>query len=199
MTQKQTGKAINWWKWAFLLLLAANISLVAVLASRVVTVREPDLQQVPQSQEELIQVGHFTTNRSQINATLASYLKPYQTKKLNYTLHVGTSSILFEGTYQLLGFEVPLYIYFEPYRLETGAVQLRVTSFSVGTLPLPEADVLRYIKSSYDLPDFVTVQPKESAIVINLQDIQNEAGISLKASKIDLVNDDIRFELYKKK
>lgn len=199
MTQRQTGKAINWWKWAFLLLLAANISLVAVLASRVVTVREPDLQQVSQSQEELIQVGHFTTNRSQINATLASYLKPYQTKKLSYTLHVGTSSILFEGTYQLLGYEVPLYIYFEPYRLETGAVQLRVTSFSVGTLPLPEADVLRYIKSSYDLPDFVTVQPKESAIVINLQDIQNEAGISLKASKIDLVNDDIRFELYKKK
>lgn len=72
----------------------------------------------------------------------------------------------------LLGYEVPLYIYFQPSRLESGAIQLKITSFSVGTLTLPESEVLKYLKSSVDLPNFVEVLPKESVININIQNIK---------------------------
>lgn len=48
---------------------------------------------------------------------------------MSYKFYATSSSILFEGTYQLLGYEVPLYIYFQPHRLENGAVQLQVISF----------------------------------------------------------------------
>ncbi|MCC9997345.1 YpmS family protein, partial [Streptococcus agalactiae] len=116
-----------------------------------------------------------------------------------YKIYAASSSILFEGSYQLLGYEVPLYIYFEPYRLTNGAVQLKVTSFSVGTLPLPEKDVLQYIKSSYKLPNFVDIKPKKSVININLQDLKNKEGIYLKATAIDLVNDNFSFDIFKKK
>ncbi len=40
--------------------------------------------------------------------------------------------------------------------------------------------------------------PNQSAIVVNLQDIQNDAKVYLKAKKIDLFNDEISFNIYKK-
>lgn len=170
MKQKKTGRNLNFWKWAFLLLLAINLSFTAVIASRLIQVREPNTGKISTGVQDKVKVGTFTTNKSQLNKTIALYLKQYQTKKMNYKIYAASSSILFEGSYQLLGYEVPLYIYFEPYRLTNGAVQLKVTSFSVGTLPLPEK-----------------------------QDLKNKEGIYLKATAIDLVNDNFSFDIFKKK
>ncbi|MGT2933019.1 YpmS family protein [Streptococcus catagoni] len=189
---------IKWWKWAFLFLLAFNLAFVAVIASRLVQVREPDSKHISNYQEKDVKVGTFVTNRSQLNKTVASFLKDYQSEKISYKLYSSSSSIIFEGKYQLLGYEVPLYIYFQPIGLKDGSIQLQVSSFSAGTLPLPESEVLQYLKSSYQLPSFVEVQPKQSSIIINLRKIENNAGIYLSAKKIDLVNDQISFEIYKK-
>lgn len=198
MKQNLSGK-INWWKWGLLLLLAINVAFVGVVASRLIQVREPSAETLKTTTAKSVKVGTFTTNKEQLNDTVATYLKDYQSKKFTYKVYAVSSSILFEGSYELLGYEVPLYVYFEPNRLENGAVQLKVTSFSVGTLPLPESEVLQYIKSSYDLPDFVTISPKKSTITINLQSMKNDAGIYLKATTIDLVNDNFSFDIFKKK
>lgn len=198
MKQNLSGK-INWWKWGLLLLLAINVAFVGVVASRLIQVREPSAETLKTTTAKSVKVGTFTTNKEQLNDTVATYLKDYQSKKFTYKVYAASSSILFEGSYELLGYEVPLYVYFEPNRLENGAVQLKVTSFSVGTLPLPESEVLQYIKSSYDLPDFVTISPKKSTITINLQSMKNDAGIYLRATTIDLVNDNFSFDIFKKK
>lgn len=198
MKQNLSGK-INWWKWGLLLLLAINVAFVGVVASRLIQVRESSAEALKTTTAKSVKVGTFTTNKEQLNDTVATYLKDYQSKKFTYKVYAASSSILFEGSYELLGYEVPLYVYFEPNRLENGAVQLKVTSFSVGTLPLPESEVLQYIKSSYDLPDFVTISPKKSTITINLQSMKNDAGIYLKATTIDLVNDNFSFDIFKKK
>ena len=198
MKQNLSGK-INWWKWGLLLLLAINVAFVGVVASRLIQVREPSAETLKTTTAKSVKVGTFTTNKEQLNDTVATYLKDYQSKKFTYKVYAASSSILFEGSYELLGYEVTLYVYFEPNRLENGAVQLKVTSFSVGTLPLPESEVLQYIKSSYDLPDFVTISPKKSTITINLQSMKNDAGIYLKATTIDLVNDNFSFDIFKKK
>ena len=63
---------------------------------------------------------------------------------------------------------------------------------------MPESEVLKYLKSSVDLPNFVEVLPKESVININIQNIKNDAGIFLKATTIDLVGDRFNFDIYKK-
>lgn len=198
MKLKRSGNKINWWKWLCLLILAVNLAFVGVLASRLFQKRESVAEHVDVKQSKSVKVGTFSTNREQINETIAAYLKDYQTDKMTYTVHVTASAILFEGTYSLLGYEVPLYVYFQPSRLESGAVQLKITSFSVGTLSLPESEVLKYIKSSYQLPSFVEVLPKESAININLQQLQNDAGIYLEAVTINLVGDQFKFDIYKK-
>lgn len=189
---------INWWKWACLLLLALNLAFVAVIASRLIQVRETESQQLVQSKVKKVKVGTIISNRQQINDTVASFLQSYQSKEFNYKLYTSSSSIVFEGKYKLLGYEVPLYIYFQPSSLENGAIQLEVTSFSAGTLPLPEREVLQYLKSTYKLPDFVTVSPKKSLLVVNLQSIENQQGLYLESKKIDLVNNEISFDIFKK-
>lgn len=198
MKLKKNGKKINWWKWGFLLILAINIAFVGVIASRLIQVREPATENVSSKQTDSVKVGTFSTNREQLNETVAAYLEDYQTDQMSYTVYATSSAIMFEGTYTLLGYEVPLYIYFQPSRLDSGAVQLKITSFSVGTLSLPESEVLKYIKSSYKLPSFVEVLPDESAININIQNLENDADIYLEATTIDLVGDQFNFDIYKK-
>lgn len=199
MTPKPTGPRINLWKWLFLLLLAANLAFIAVLANRLIDKRETDLPQVVKANSaEGLLIGRFETNRDQLNQTLTTYLKPYQTKQLSYQVIVGNSTILFEGNYRLLGYDVPLYIYLTPHKLEDGQVQLLVTDFSVGTLSLPTADVLRYVRASYKLPNFVSISPNEGSILIDLTKLDNKAGFYAKATQIDLLNDQISFNLYQK-
>lgn len=198
MKQRIIGKKINIWKWLCLLILAINLAFIGVVASRIIQIREPEAENIATKTKGGIKIGSFSTTKEQLNKTVVSYLEDYQKKGMTYKLYATSSQILFEGTYILLGYEVPLYVYFQPSRLENGAVQLKVTSFSVGTLPLPEDQVLKYIKSSYDLPKFVKIQPNQSTITINVQNLDNEEGIYLKAQTINLVNDDISFDIYKK-
>lgn len=196
MKQNQDGK-INWWKWGFLGLLALNLAFSSVLLSRLVTKQENTITQATSTKEKSFLVGNFTTDTDKLNQAITSYLKPYQSEKMGYQVYIASNRILLEGSYRLLGYDIPLYIYMEPYKLKSGAIQLEVTSFSVGTLPLPKREVLQYIKSSYDLPDIVDVKPKDSSIIINLQNL-DENGLFIKAQKIDLFNDDLRFEIFKK-
>ena len=198
MKQKINGIRINWWKWGLLLLLAINLGFFGVVVSRLIQIREPDAKQMTPSGKDGVKVGTFSTNKEQLNETIASYLKDYQTNKMSYSVYATSSAILFEGTYTLLGYEVPLYIYFQPIRLESGAIQLKITSFSVGTLSLPESEVLKYIKSSYKLPDFVEILPDKSAINVNIQELKNKANVYLKATTIDLINNQFSFDIYKK-
>lgn len=201
MIQRKNGNKprFNKWKLAFILLLAFQLAFLVVVASRLIDVREPVTESIQtEERNKDISIGVFSTTKDELNKTLANYLNDLQTKNFTYQFYASSTTMLFEGTYTFLGYEVPLYIYFEPYMTENGAVQLKVTSFSAGTLPLPEGEVLKYLTKSYDLPEFVTVNSQESIITIDLTQIKNSENIYLKAKTIDLKNDIITFEIYKK-
>lgn len=68
---------INWWKISFLLLLSANLALVAVVAGRLLERREASTEQVKKKVKDHIKVGSFETNREQLNQTISSYLDPF--------------------------------------------------------------------------------------------------------------------------
>ncbi|MGT2749314.1 YpmS family protein [Streptococcus orisasini] len=197
MKQKRIGTKQNWWKWGFLLLLALNIAFWGIIISRVMG-GSPNDTKSAQTVTNPVKVGTITTTKDELNQTLTSYLNDYQSKDLNYSVRLTSTNIEFQGTYKLLGAEVPLYIYFEPYHLKSGAVQLKVTSLSAGNLPLPEAEVLSYIRSSYKLPKFVEILPQKSVVNINLQNIDNDSGLYLKSTAINLATDEINFDILKK-
>lgn len=201
MRLKKIGnkKVMNRWKLAFILLVSAQLALVTVVASRLIEVREPITEAVATVDEQAdMSIGSITTTKEQLNKTLAAYLTDLKAKNLTFKFYASSTTMLFEGSYIFLGYRVPLYIYFEPYVSEKGAVQLKLTSFSAGTLSLPEGEVLKYLSKAYQLPGFVKVESDKSLITIDLTKLKNEQNIYLKAKKIDLKNDVISFEIYKK-
>ncbi|ERJ77770.1 YpmS family protein [Streptococcus sobrinus] len=198
MKQKKTGKH-NLWKWGFLTLLAFNIAFVGILALRLGTFREPSSHISQTVSQEDVKIGTFKSSRDQLNDTVQAYLKQYQTKTYSYSFKATSKNVMFEGTYTVLGYKDPLYVYFTPVVLGDGSIQLNVDSVSAGTLSLPVSEVLKFIDANYKLPKFVEVDSKKGTLILNLPKMDNKVGLYAKATDFDLVNDKISFDVYKKK
>ncbi|HEM3597942.1 TPA: YpmS family protein [Streptococcus suis] len=196
MSQKKNGK-INSWKWLFLILLAMVLGTSIVVISRLESKREDLTKLVPTNSEDA-KVGRFETNKEQLNATIAEYLKEYQTDTFQYKVYLTSQLAIFEGDYQLLGMDIPLYIYFFPSRLEDGSISLAVQEISAGTLSLPKREVLTYLQKNYKLPDIVKIDAENATIQIQLPAIENKFGLYGKVNTIDLYNDQIVVDIYRK-
>ena len=190
-------KKINIWKWLFLGLVSLLLALALVVQGRLATPRE-DVSQLHQAVgTKDVKVGTMTTTRDQLNDTIKSLLKKY--KLSDYKVYADNQQILLEGQLSLLGKDYPLYIYFQPSKLENGNILLTVKDFSVGTFQIPQKMVLRLLSKNKNIPNFIQISPKESTITIVLPKIDNDFGIYVKAITIDLYNDKIVFDLYQKK
>lgn len=196
MRQKNLGK-INSWKWLFLSLLALVFGGFLVLFSRIQAPREDFTSLVQVSQNDT-KVGTFTTNREQLNQSITNYLKDYQTNDFKYQLFVTSQQVVFEGSYQIFGVTIPLYLYFQPHKLEDGSILLSINEISAGTLSLPKGEVLAYIQKNYKLPSFVKIDSEEAQIQLQITELENSLGLYGKANTVDLYNDEIIVDIYRK-
>ncbi|HEM5083431.1 TPA: YpmS family protein [Streptococcus suis] len=189
---------LNIWKWLFLAQLALLIGCGIVLYTRIQTDRE-DLTKLVQTSGEDTKVGTFSTNREQLNQTITNYLKEYQTEEFSYQLFVTSQQVVFEGSYQVFGVTIPLYIYFQPSKMEDGSILLRITEISVGSLSLPKAEVLAYLQKNYKLPAFVKIDSEQAQVQVQLTELKNKFGLYGKANTIDLYNDQFIVDIYRKR
>ncbi|HEM4679976.1 TPA: YpmS family protein [Streptococcus suis] len=197
MRPRKAGN-LNIWKWLFLAQLALLIGCGIVLYTRIQTDRE-DLTKLVQTSGEDTKVGTFSTNREQLNQTLTNYLKEYQTEDFSYQLFVTSQQVVFEGSYQVFGVTIPLYIYFQPSKMEDGSILLRITEISVGSLSLPKAEVLAYLQKNYKLPAFVKIDSEQAQVQVQLTELKNKFGLYGKANTIDLYNDQFIVDIYRKR
>lgn len=197
MRPRKAGN-LNIWKWLFLAQLALLIGCGIVLYTRIQTDRE-DLTKLVQTSIEDTKVGTFSTNREQLNQTLTNYLKEYQTEEFSYQLFVTSQQVIFEGSYQIFGVTIPLYIYFQPSKMEDGSILLRITEISVGSLSLPKAEVLAYLQKNYKLPAFVKIDSEQAQVQVQLTELKNKFGLYGKANTIDLYNDQFIVDIYRKR
>ncbi|HEL2110634.1 YpmS family protein [Streptococcus suis] len=189
---------LNFWKWLFLVQLALMLGGGLVLLSRFQTKREDLTKLVPTNQTDT-KVGTFTTDREQLNQSIADYLKEYQTKDFSYQLFVTSQQVVFEGSYQLFGVTLPLYIYFQPFKMEDGSILLQILEISAGSLSLPKADVLAYLQKNYKLPSFVKIDSQEAQVQLQITELENSLGLYGKANTIDLYNNQIIVDIYRKR
>ncbi len=196
MRPRKAGN-LNIWKWLFLAQLSLLIGCGIVLYTRIQTDRE-DLTKLVQTSTEDTKVGTFSTNREQLNQTLTNYLKEYQTEEFSYQLFVTSQQVVFEGSYQIFGVTIPLYIYFQPSKMEDGSILLRITEISVGSLSLPKAEVLAYLQKNYKLPAFVKIDSEQAQVQVQLTELKNKFGLYGKANTIDLYNDQFIVDIYRK-
>ncbi|MFM0899685.1 YpmS family protein [Streptococcus suis] len=197
MIPRKAGN-LNIWKWLFLAQLALLIGCGIVLYTRIQTDRE-DLTKLVQTSTEDTKVGTFSTNREQLNQTLTNYLKDYQTEEFSYQLFVTSQQVVFEGSYQIFGVTIPLYIYFQPSKVEDGSILLRIIEISAGSLSLPKAEVLAYLQKNYKLPAFVKIDSEQAQVQVQLTELNNKFGLYGKANTIDLYNDQFIVDIYRKR
>ena len=179
------------WKWLFLGLLALNLALISVVTVRIMTPVEMSPVSLPKGAAK---IGKYSMSKEELDASLRGFAQDYSTDKMRFKVKVTNSKIVFESSYKVL---VPLYVYFTPLVSESGAVVLQVSELSAGTLKLPILDALNMIKRSTKLPDYIVIDSKKGKVILNIQSMKNDKGITARAQSFDLVNDRIEFDIYK--
>lgn len=195
--QNKPTKRFNGWMVAFFILLGLLLGSGIFLASRIYAIREPadklPAQTSVKKDEPTFQVQ---LTKSQVNQIIDFYLKEYlESSQVKYRFYLENQALL-NGTFKLLGQEVQFYLYFEPYVLENGNIQLNAKSLSIGTLDLPIGTVMSYIRKSYDLPKWVKIDSDQNIIYLYLDQFKLKNGMKISAGKINLIDDDIRFGVY---
>lgn len=188
---------INKWKVAFLLLVGVLIGSGIFLYSRLTEEREVLTQEIPELvAKEGTPVLSVSSNKEQINSLITFFLDRYQADsdvKYQFTLE---NQALLTGEFEILNFPLTFYLYFQPYVMDTGNVQLKATSLSVGTLTIPIKQVMKMVQNNFKFPDWVEVDPDNGTIMIRFDQFRMQNGLFIRAEKIDLVDDDIQVNLY---
>lgn len=192
-------RAINGWKVAFLVLVGVLIGISLFLYFRISAVREPQLEEQTKvtakqtSGEPVLQVQMTKKQMNEvIDYSLTEFLSD---SKMTYRFYLENQALL-NGTFKVLGTDVQFYLYFDPFVLENGNIELQAKSLSIGTLSLPIFEVMNFIKKSYDIPEWIEIHPKKKTIIVNLNKFQLQNGMYVRAQKMNLIDDDIRFDLY---
>ncbi len=190
-------KKINGWKIAFLVLVGLLLGSGVFLATRVLSTRETNL---PPSSETTIPEGSpvltMNMDKKKLNTVMEYFLTEFQKDSdIKYEFYLENQALL-KGQFSLLGADINFYLYFDPYVMDNGNVQLRARDLSIGTLNLPVSEVMSMIVRSYKFPEWVEVSPKDQTIELKLDQFKLENGMFIKADHIDLVGDDIQFGLY---
>ncbi|GCF92808.1 hypothetical protein NRIC_06990 [Enterococcus florum] len=190
-------KKVNGWKIAFLILIGLLLGSTIFLATRVFSQRETGL---PSSGETKVAEGSpvltMNTNKKKLNDVMDYFLDEFQEdSSIKYDFYLENQAML-AGKFKFLGAKVDFNLYFDPFVMDNGNVQLKARDLSIGTLNLPVREVLSILKRSYKFPDWVEVTPKNQTIELKLNEFSLENGMFIRANHIDLVNDDIQFSLY---
>lgn len=190
-------KAVNGWMVAFIVLVGLVIGTSAVIVSRVLAPREL----LTESSAKLVKrdgqpVVSITSTKQQVNELMDFYLQDYKKQAgMDYTFRLENQALL-TGEFKILGVPLTFYLYFDPYVMENGNVQLKAKSLSVGSLGVPIKEVMKMVKRSYKLPKWVEINPNDATILVRLDQFQMQNGLFIKAEKIDLVDDAIKASLY---
>ncbi|XEO93068.1 YpmS family protein [Latilactobacillus sakei] len=192
--QVSPKRTINYWKYSFIVLLALVIGTLGFIAYNV---SAPQTKQV--QTEKIIKADStfdIQMHKKQINSVVAYYLENYlENSKVKYNFTLDQQAIL-SGQFKFLGFPVEFNLFFKPYVLENGDIQLRAKQLAVGQLKVPMSFVFNYIQRQYKFPKWVVLNAHKSRITLRLNEFKLANGMQVKARHIDLKNDKIDLAVY---
>lgn len=195
--KKDVQTPMNRWKIAFLVLVGIIIASLAFIFVRITQVREPNYKPVPELvAKEGTPVIAIQSNKKQVNALIDFFLSDFQKDSdITYKFYLENEAML-NGTFEVLGYPIEFNLYFDPFVMNDGNVQLKAKSLSIGTLGLPIKEILKFVQRDYKLPSWVEVNPDDSTILLRLDQFRMQNGLFIRAEKINLVDDDIRMNIY---
>lgn len=187
---------MNRWKIAFFSLAIIIISAIIVAAMLLFQNDGQELtRNIPSNDEKPIFLVH--TSKERLNNYVQSQLQSLTYNRDNFDFTIELNDYVYVAGYltvfdQKLQFRMQLSPIVQP----DGNLLLKQQYFYIGKLPIPSKQVLKTIRSSVELPKWIEVLPEQGAIYINFERMKVNGNLHIKVSKLDLKNDDLRFEIY---
>lgn len=185
----------NKWKTGFFLLLGFIVIIVIILLALIMIPADEKgriQQTLPDNKNVSFEVK---SNKADLNVLINQYIKKEAADSpIKYNVQLQDEVELY-GTLQFFSDEVDLKLTFEPEALDNGDLVLKQKSISVGSLHLPVAYVLRFIKENYKLPNGVEIHPNQKIVHVNMQQLEIKSDVRIKVKTFDLIKDDITFTI----
>ena len=185
-------KQVNWWKWAFItLILVIVVGCGVVLHRATAPASQAEMSQTTKANDSSLMVE---LNRKQVNALSANYLDNFlKDNKIKYKFIVGEKYAILVGETKFLGTNVRFAINFIPERTSQGNVLLRAKGLSVGRLNIPIKFVMGYIAKNYNIPEWVSINPKKKTVLLDLNRYSKNRQLKYSAQEINMQDGQFKF------
>jgi uncharacterized protein YpmS len=182
------------WKWLFFSLLGVNIVVLLYLVFNIFQPMKDSFMSNHFKEHEYVELS-IHTNKEHLNQLVNQYIKKeLGKKKLQYEI-IFDDDVRLVGKIPVFDREVGVVMSFSPKVQPNGDLLLKQKSISLGNVQLPVSFVLNLINEHYSIPRWVTIQPKEETIYVNLQQMKLKNGWKLKVKNFNLEKNQIIFKL----
>lgn len=190
--QQNSKRRVNWWKWAFLLLLALILITGGVILNRATApAPQPAVSRTVNSRDTSVVVE---LNRKQVNALSANYLNKFlKGQRVKYHFIVGSKYATLTGDTHFMGVKIRFALNFIPEKTSDGNVLLRAKGLTVGRLNIPIKFVMGYIAKNYNIPKWVLINAKKKTILLDLNRYSKNKSVQYNAQEIDMQDGRFKF------
>ena len=187
---RRTKKKRNYWKIAFLALIAINLFVMisSLIPSR--TKHQVSTTQIVEQGENWMEV---TLSKTEIQNILEIVTKKNQIENPSFPNFVMNDSVIqITGDAKALGVTVPYKMTTVPYVTEEGDIQLKIQSVQLGGFSLPVFLALGRLQQM-EFPEWFQLNTAKQYFLLNLSELHE--GNTIKAKKINLKTNEFIFSI----
>lgn len=185
---------MNRWKVAFFLLIAL---LSTVIVMFVLWVSSPPAKTDMSEPIATSEGNVFTlkTTKENFEGIANTYIRDaLETQPLPVKISV-ENQILLTTELTIFSINLPVIMRFDPIVEPDGNLRLLQTGVEVGKLDIPPKTVLKLLKDSVALPEWMVVRPDEEDVYIDLSRIPMKSDVEVRAKEFNLEQNEITLEI----
>ncbi|KKE79934.1 YpmS family protein [Oceanobacillus caeni] len=195
-TQEGTKNENNKWKKLFYSLLGFNI-LVFIVLLILIFWPVSELNPKPHSEDIINESSEFVvrTTKQNLNELINAYLEQVLHNSRHQYRILLEDDVQLRGELPVFNTTVPLSVHLEPFVQENGDIILKQRSISIGLLELPNRKIMEYMGKYLDMPEWVTINPKNEEIYVAVTDMDIKSNFNVSVERIDLEANDLAFRI----
>jgi len=185
---------MNLWKVAFLFLVAIILTACVVVIFWITSPSEKtNIREAKLASEG--NVLTLKTTKEDFEGIANTYIMDAMKEQpLPVTLNV-EDQILLSTELTIFSFKLPVIMKFEPIVEPDGNLRLVQTGVEVGRTEIQPEYVLKLLKDSVALPEWMIVRPEEEDVYIDLSRIPMQSNVEVRAKEFNLEQDEIILEI----
>ena len=188
----------NKWKRLFFLLLGFNVAMILLISISLFILLNKPIEE-KEREEELLYENRdgisfqIETNKRDLNRMINHYIEE-NFGNIDYHISLKDRVELY-GILSIFGLTVDLKMTFEPVVLNNGDLELHQKDMYVGKLQVSPSLVLKLIKSSYQFPNWVMIEPNKEKVYLSIRHLELKSDMKVRIKQFDLREDRIKISL----